>query len=263
MLHSTPQLLALLGLALCFAGVARGGDDKPTTPEETFKAFAAAMKDKDVKTAMSQMTSESRSMLVGLTLMFASLSLEFSESDTSKGKARISAIKETVKSHGISDSAVRALWGSKASNQTLLEMAGRVRDKPAFVADFLKIATRVEGTSVFTVIGDAKLAEIKINGEKAKAKVISSITTGKEQPTNILNVNDHTSRGLSILELALSLFAERTSYCFKLENGVWKIDVFATLEEPLPAPPQAAAPQPAPQVIYCPPPRPRCRILRR
>src|SRR5439155_26846230 len=97
------------------------------------------------------------------------------------------------------------------------------------------------GPSVFKVIGEAKFKDVKIAGDNAKGQMTTPSAAGKENTTS----------AQSILELALSVIERGETFHFKLENGVWKIDLIPTIEEAF----RAVSPSPSPQL---PPQATRC-----
>ncbi|MCI0379164.1 MAG: hypothetical protein L0215_16270 [Gemmataceae bacterium] len=245
-----PSLLASLVLGVFLIGPAPAGEDAAKSPEDVFKAFAAAMKQVDVKSAMTHVTRDSQTRITGMTLAWAAVSKEFSASDEKNGKARIAAIDHALKRHGISDDA--AVWqisdDPETSIKKFVELSKTVKDKPALAADFLKIVTRLDGPSVFQAIGGAKLKDVTIDTETAKGQV----TRGK----------DSTTSALSIFELAFGYVTEGCdTFYFELQDGVWKIDLVETYRNRPPPPSTQVQPPP----VQSPPPRydPQPGLLRR
>ncbi|MCI0637790.1 MAG: hypothetical protein L0Y72_10160 [Gemmataceae bacterium] len=236
---SLQVVLSLLVPSVLLISPVRAGEEAKS-PEDVFKAFASAMKQVDVKTAMSHLTRDSQTWITGMTLLWAAVSKEFSANDEKNGKARIAAIEHVLKRHGVSyDAAVydAAAWeilvDRKNSSEKLVALTKTVKYKPALAADFLKIVTRLEGPSVFKAIGGAKLKDVTIDTETAKGQV----TKGK----------DSTTSALSIFEIAFpSAIEECDTLYFALQDGVWKIDLIETYRNRPPPPPQVQ--QPSPQI---------------
>lgn len=242
MRYLSPGLFALLASCVFLVGTARSDDDQAKTPEDTFKAFTAAMKKEDVKAAMSHLTRDSQSALIGDTLSFAKLSRDFSSSDQKNGKARLAAIESILKRHKIEEATEKFWKDNNPTTQSLLALGNVVKDKAAPASDFHKVATRVAGSSAFKAFDGAKLNGVKIDGTKATGQVTYPV--GKRPTTSDLNLDAPEGNGLSILELALEFTRGFETYCFKLEDGVWKIDVIRTNEEYSRSSPPSPSPQP-------------------
>jgi hypothetical protein len=230
MLQSLLRLLALPVLGVFLVAPAHAAGDKDKSPEDIFKAFAAAMKKEDAKVAMSHLSRDSQSAIAGF-MLIAATSLEFDE-ETKKQTRK--PFEDLLKRHGISsDDALRkipedhvALFGEAIGREfpkNLVALGEMVREKPAFVADVLKIMDKhpVWEIKELTQIGEAKIKDIKIEGEQAKGRVTIPSIEGKERTV---------------------------TYYLKMENGVWMIDAIETYRKMPPPPrPVQAAPQVQPQ----------------
>jgi hypothetical protein len=232
MRQSLSRSLALLVLGVFLVAPAHAGDDKDKNPEDVFKAFAAAIKKEEVKAIISHLSRNSQSAIAGFMLFLAC-----DEGSDKKGEEVRKLFEDLLKRHGISsDDALRKIpedrWDLFAETlggkfpKTMVALGEMVKDKPAFVEDVLKIATKHLGLGIeqFKVkeIGEAKIKDLKIEGEQAKGQVTIPGADGKENKGTIY---------------------------FKLESGVWKIDLIETYRNwPQPPPPPQVQPHEQPQV---------------
>jgi hypothetical protein len=230
MRQSLPRSLALLVLGFFLAAPAHAGDEKDKSPEDVFKAVVAAMKKQDMKAIMSHLTRDSQTTIAGLMVIAAA-----SEPWGKRGEEARKAFDDVLKRHGISsDEASRKtrrmvdqFWEPIPDQnfKNLLALGEMVKDKPAFVDDVLKLATKYEGwktTESSKDIGETKIKDVKIDKDQAKGESTMPNFGNSERTQNVY---------------------------FKLENGVWKIDLVRMIQEPPSAsPPRASAPAPTPQV---------------
>ena len=231
MRQSLSRSVALLVLGFFLAAPAYTGDEKGKSPEDVFKAVVAAMKKQDMKAIMSHLTRDSQSVIAGFMLIVA-----WSEPSDKRGEEARKAFEDVLKRHGISsDDALRKIpkdrWDAFVElardnfPKNIVAWGETVKDKPAFVDDVLKLATKYEGwktTESSKWIDETKIKDVKIDKDQAK---------GESNMPNFVN-------------------SERIQdVYFKLENGVWKIDLVRMIQEPPSAsPPRASAPAPTPQV---------------
>ena len=220
--------LAMLVLGVLLVGPAHAGD-KDKSPEDVFKAYAAAMKKDDVKAGMSYLTRESQTVLAGV----MSWALYVGKNYLDKDVERLKMIEETLKRHNLSvDDAVRKIEEEEFNRppkttedliRLLLTLGAMVKDKPALVSDVLKSSILGKAWAQQHLgkdIGKAKISEVKIDGQKAKGVATMLSAEGKETTDTVY---------------------------FKLENGAWKIDGIETVcnrPDPRPAAPQVQPPAP-------------------
>ena len=217
---------------------AHAAGDKDKSPEDIFKAFAAAIKKEDAKAAMSHLSRDSQSAIAGFMLFLASYEpsdITGEQARKIRGEEARKLFEGVLKRHGISsDDALTKItedrsdfFGEVIGNEfpkNLVALGEMVKDKPAFVADILKIAARYLGWDIikdFKEIGEAKINDVKIEGAQAKGQVTIPSAGGKEKTV---------------------------TYYLKMENGIWKIDAIETHRKMQPPPrPVQAAPQAQPQ----------------
>jgi len=215
MRQTLPRSLALLALGFFLAAPSHAGDDKNESPEDVFKAFAAAQKKEDVKTSMSLLTRDSQSAIAGNTFFAALLDRALfglmNRHITATQKKEHSTVIDKVLIRHLSEDAVRRIV-QKDKNEAiideekLLAIAGLIKDKPTFVDEVLEITTKDEsmgkkGFPGFVEISEAKLQEVKIDGQQAKGEV----TLSGADPTE-----------------------RKDAIYFKMESGIWKIDLVET-----------------------------------
>jgi hypothetical protein len=236
MRQSLPRSLTLLVLGFFLAAPGYAGDEKGKSPEDVFKAVVAAMKKQDMKAMMSHMTRDSQSKIAGSMWLRATLDKAFTgmrffedtKKLTPKEKEHIAAIDKVLNRHSLSEDALRKIAEKDKKEPTwdeemFVAIGEYVKDKAAFVREILKVLeVRLEPSDLLETIGksiaEAKVKEVKIDGQQAKSQVTFPGSEGKE------------SKG--------------TIY-FKLESEVWKIDLIETNRNWPPPPP---SPQVQPQV---------------
>jgi hypothetical protein len=262
MAQSLSRLLGLLVLSVFLVAPAYAGDEKDKSPEDVFKAFTAAMKKEDVKAAMSHLTRDSQSIVAGymcyLALLEKALTGPFLEdrSLTPKEKEHIDAIEKVLNRHGLSEDALRKILKTfeKDDKKTTTDeeksvaVGELVKDKPAFVTEVLKASTaRLEDRSFkdfFKEIGETKVKEVKIDGQQAKGEV--TFPSAEAKAGHAKRLPPELVRGPSV---------KTASYYFKLESGVWKIDLIETARNwPQPPAPPAQPAQVQPRAQPQPPP---------
>jgi hypothetical protein len=239
MIQSLQVVLALLAPSLLLVAPVRADGDQDKGPEDVLKAFAAAMKKEDVKAMMSHVTRDSESRITGMIGLLLSLSKSFSQGffnhkPTPEEQKHIDAIDAILKRHGVSEEALLKKLGNGKEPPTqeeitrnLVAIGESVKDKRAFVAEVMKYYTaRLEDTpdigfDGFKEIGQAKVKEVKIDGQQARSQVTFPGADGKEGMATIY---------------------------FKLESGVWKIDLIETNRNWPQPPPLPQVQPPATQV---------------
>jgi hypothetical protein len=214
--QSLHRSFALLALGFFLVAPGRAGDDKNKSPEDVFKAFAAAQKKEDVKTSMSLLTRDSQSAVAGTTGLAAILDKAFfgfmnRHITSTQKKEHSAAIDKILNRHGLSEDAMRRIVEKDKNEaivdeENLLVIGELVKDKPTFVDEVFEITTKDEsmgkkGFPGFVEISEAKVQEVKIDGQQAKSPLIFPGTDSEETKGTIY---------------------------FKLETGVWKIDLIET-----------------------------------
>jgi hypothetical protein len=166
-----------------FAVGCGGGDEKKEgnaggdTPEATFKTATTAFEKEDWKTFCDCMTPESKdTMAVGMATVgmmmqgFAALGGEEADKENAK-------LKETLAKHGLTEAFFKGLEEKEepkdeaAAMKMLLEP---VKDRGQFVADMIGTMQAMgdKGPQAGPPIPkDAKLADVKIDGDTAKGTV--------------------------------------------------------------------------------------------
>ena len=224
MIKSLQVALAWLLTSLILIASLRADSDKSNSPEDVFKAFAAAQKNHDMKVMMSHMTSDSQSGLAG-GMWFGA---EFQKSlmglrilgsgPTPKEQKQIAAIEAALKRHGLSDNKLMKFLERNnkveaTEDERYVALGKLVNDKPGFVKEILKVMDPTSGA--FNELGAAKMTEVKIGGQRAKGRAKFTGADGKENTATIY---------------------------FQLEGGIWKIDLIETNRSwPRPPPAQPAA----------------------
>lgn len=219
MSQSFPRIITLLVLGVFQIPPAAAGDEKNKSPEEVFNAFVAAQKKEDVKTSMSHLTRDSQSAVAGSTWFSAVLDKGFfgimNDNITPKQKKEhAAAIDKVLNRHVVSNEAMRKTLNKDMSEPSRIQemfvpIGELINDKAAFVEDVFEVTDERDkkGFAGFMRIDQAKLGEVKTDGQHAKGQATI-------QETDTITIY------------------------FKLESGVWKIDLKETQENlPQPQPP--------------------------
>jgi hypothetical protein len=205
--QSLARSFALLVLGFFLAAPAYAGDEKGKSPQDVFKAFATAMKKGDVQAVMSHATRDSQSAIAGCMLIVACS--EWFEEEARK------LFEDVVKRHGISDDVRKKIPKLlDADRKNIVAWGETMKDKAAFVEDVFKVGAKYLGWHIEI---EANIKEVKIEGEQAKGQRTVPNGGGKETTEPVY---------------------------FKMESGVWKIDLIRTMEEA----PRASPPAPSPQL---------------
>jgi hypothetical protein len=165
---------------------------------------------------MSLLTRGSQSAVAGTTGLAAILDKAFfgfmnRHITPTQKKEHSAAIDKILNRHGLSEDAMRRIV-EKDKNEAIVDeenflvIGELVKDKPTFVDEVFEITTKDEsmgkkGFPGFIEISEAKLQEVKIDGQQAKSPLTFGSTDGEERKGTIY---------------------------FKLEAGLWKIDLVET-----------------------------------
>ena len=189
--------LVLSGLALTLlsgsAAVAqeRKEPKKYSTPQEVFTAAAAAVQRKDMKSAMTCFTPESRDAMAGMMIFMGQLVLGFSELDP-KGKDKANELKAIMEKYGLTKDALDSLKGDHipkggdpkdpAKEKAAFAELGKLvkKDRNGFIADMIKFLSKEPGNDKSLIPDAARLEGVTIDGEHAKGMVVGN-DKGKEK----------------------------------------------------------------------------------
>lgn len=180
-------LLLSAGLLVLFAGC--GGDSAAPnagvstsvvlheSPEAAFKAFQAAIEEKEWEQAANCMTSDAQSAIAMLLTIPVSMMAAFDE-------AKQPEIEALLAKHGLNVNEGPP-GGSGADQATAVRAFGKqIKDKPAFIAELIEWLDKndddADGDSVFSAMGDGDLGDVKINGDAATA-VLTFVENGRTE----------------------------------------------------------------------------------
>ena len=159
-------------------------DADRASPQAVFDAAVKASKAKDFKAFAACLTPESQGklarQLAGLGIMLKSFSAFDKEG---KMKDKIAALDKLMDKHGLTKEAIEKLKTSKdpkdlENNNKVIATA--IKDKPAFVGDFMKwLDASNPGKNKGGPLDEATLKDVKITGDKAAGMVV---TKEKEEP---------------------------------------------------------------------------------
>jgi hypothetical protein len=183
------------------------------TPEEAFEAFKTAAKDGDHKAYLNCLTPESQDeAVVGMLGVVVWMRSTMEGDKTGEAKKKMKPVSDVLEKHGLTEEDLKpqppAKAGEEGHMKAMKGLLPKIKDKPAFYADL--IAALEEGEKKGQKKGDPGMGEatlegLKIDGDKATAK----IGTGKNAEPIVFR---------------------------KIGNG-WKIEVLAKTpqaEKPLP-----------------------------
>ncbi|MFO0968375.1 MAG: hypothetical protein U0793_22700 [Gemmataceae bacterium] len=178
------------------------------SPEDTFKAMGAALKEKNVKAFLAQFTKESQSAITGGMVMMVAMGKAFAKFDKKDGEAKAKIFDEILSKHGLSEDKLADLKdiGKDPKNlgKAMVTLGGLVKDKASFVGDVFAAMPKVgKGENPFKELEGAKLSDVKTDGDRAAGKVTAK-KGDMEQTENIY---------------------------FLREDGVWRVDAIRMMQE--------------------------------
>jgi hypothetical protein len=198
--------VALLVLALTGPSAEAGGKGGKVykTPQEAFNALKEAAKNEDWKTICTIVTDDSLSMMaaggaVGAVFMKGFIEAFAKDKKDDKVEKIVKDLNAALNKHGLTDEVLKgfnlkALFDPKtgkdpaATKKILAGVAGKIKDRCAFLADLFK-ALPSEGGSPLAPLATAQVKNIKVDGDTAKGVLITSKGgKEKEQPIEFRKV---------------------------------------------------------------------------
>lgn len=179
-------LLAMAPVALvgCGGGGGAGGAAAATydTPQAVFDAAKAASEKNDYKTVVGLMTSDTVDNMAAGMVMVGAMIKGFGEMEGAdeKGKKAAATVSKVFEKHGLTEDMMKEKEGEEPPENpedAKAEMLKMVKDRAGFAADMLAAMAESEGEAMLTA--DAKLTDVKIDGDKATGK-ISMTKDGEE-----------------------------------------------------------------------------------
>jgi hypothetical protein len=194
-----PRGVLLCGLlAVCItvlAGPAGGGDKdakKYDSPQTVFDAATKAAKDKDWKTLHGCLTRDSRDVLTGqiafLGLFFRGVAGKVDPSG--KAAEKLAPLETIYKKHGLTKEVLekmkkdspKASQDPKEEAKAMKKLAEPIKDQVGFITAVLKVLDEANPKQQKNPLGDAKLKDVKVDGDKATGtQVTKSGDKEKEQ----------------------------------------------------------------------------------
>ncbi len=159
------------------------------SPEDAYKAFASAMKDKDFKKGFAQVTPDSQDMLIG------GLAISIPYMPVNDPTKRDEAQKILDK-YGVKKMDPTKMTPGQGPQAIMKDMAGDVKDKPACIADLMDWMQKNSsqpgaGEQKFQAMGDSQLADVKISGDTATGNVKIKVGDKEEsKPLDFKKVGD-------------------------------------------------------------------------
>jgi hypothetical protein len=171
-------LAALLFSALPGCGSKAGAH---ATPEDVFKTAKAAADKEDWKGFCDCLTDDSRDTFAG-GMAFAGVMMKaFGELGGKEAGAKLKPIDDVLTKHGLTEENLKKmekgppLGAEKDMAKAMKELVAPVKDRSAFVADMVAALKQVgeKGKDQPPFPKDAVLKDVKIDGDSAKAMVVS------------------------------------------------------------------------------------------
>jgi hypothetical protein len=200
MYRRTCVLLAVLSLVV-IAGCTKKGsptDQKGAghkTPEEVFEAAKTAMTSGDYKTFVACLTPEAVDSLAGQLAFGAAFMKGFSALDKKGDSAKkFKPMFDVLDKHGLTDEFFKKnqvkMGKSKAENAKALRALGaKIKDAPVFVVDIMN-ASPAQQKKEMQDFGSAKLKDLKVDGDTAKATLVSKKQgKDKEEPIEFKKID--------------------------------------------------------------------------
>jgi hypothetical protein len=190
------QRLMVFGVALLLAGCGDKSSSSSTkgdfsSPEATLATAKAAAADKDYRTFAACFTPEGQETMAAGFVMIGGM-MQFmmtkDEENPEKGKASAAKIKTVLEDHGVVEGArpkitIELNADEETQNKALRKLAEPVKDKPAFIADFIAVMQEVGDKPDARIIeSNATLKDVKIDGDTAKGTLVQ--TREKKESTS-------------------------------------------------------------------------------
>ncbi|WP_339745333.1 hypothetical protein [uncultured Rubinisphaera sp.] len=155
-------------------------------PEATFATFKTNIHEGKWKAGANCLTEESQASLCGVMIFMSSLTAAF-DPESKEG------FEALMKKHGAGPDAESPFPGSappaaEGSPQNMMRMLGSaIKNKPAFLEDLMAWMSESGGNFDLGKVTDAKLEELKIEGDKATAFVVND---DKRNPIEFQRLNE-------------------------------------------------------------------------
>ncbi|HCS51993.1 hypothetical protein [Rubinisphaera sp.] len=155
-------------------------------PEATFATFKTNVHEGKWKAGANCLTEDSQASLCGVMIFMSSLTAAF-DPESKEG------FEALMKKHGAGPDAESPFPGSappaaEGSPQNMMRMLGSaIKNKPAFLEDLMAWMSESGGNFDLGKVTDAKLEELKIEGDKATAFVVNN---DKRNPIEFQRLNE-------------------------------------------------------------------------
>jgi hypothetical protein len=184
---------AMLFLAGCGESSSTASGDF-SSPEATLATAKAAAADKDYRTFAACFTPEGQETMAAGFVMIGGMMqfmMEKDEDNPEKGKASAAKIKQVLESHGVTEGNRPKITldmnaDRESQNKELRKLSEPVKDKPAFIAEFLGVLSEVGDKPDARILeSNAALKDLKIEGDTASGTLVQTRET-KESTTPIV-----------------------------------------------------------------------------
>jgi hypothetical protein len=188
------RLVALVAAAAFVSSsfAARAVAAPAATPEAIFKQAQAAGEKQDFKALGACMTKEGRDAMAGM-MAFAGMMMQaFAELGGEEGKKAGQAIKTVFDKHGLTEGVLKKLEGEanpmEDPAKAIAALVKPIKDRDAFLGDMMKALNSLgqgKASDDMPFTKDAKLSDVKIDGDKATGKVAFKTKKGDEKSEDI------------------------------------------------------------------------------
>jgi hypothetical protein len=182
--------MIVVGVMLSLAGC--GGKTSSTTnadfssPEATLATAKAAAADSDYRTFAACFTPGGQETMAAGFVMIGGM-MQFmmaqDEENPEKGKASAAKIKKVLEVHGVAEGSRPKITldmsaDKESQNKELRKLSEPVKDKPAFIADFIGVMQEVGDKPEARIIeSNAALKDLNIEGDSAKGTLVQTRQT--------------------------------------------------------------------------------------
>lgn len=191
-----------------------GGD----TPEETFKLATAALAKEDWKSFSLTMTQESQNMMAGGMAMAGMVLQAFGSLGGEEIAEQAKSLQKVLDKHGLDEAFLKKVQDDGAiqsPEEGMKKLVAPIKNRPQFIADMMAAMKSMKGfKDTGPLDKDAKLVDVKIDGERAKAK-IEFVQGGQKKSEPI---------------------------AFKKVSGKWLMDITEAMKAALGGPPPGIVP---------------------
>jgi hypothetical protein len=180
------QRMIVFGAMLLLVGCGKASSTTNadfSSPEATLATAKAAVADNDYRTFAACFTPGGQeTMAAGFVMIGGMMQFMMAQDDENpeKGKASAAKIKKVLEDHGVTEGSRPKITldmsaDRESQNKELRKLSEPVKDKPAFIADFIGVMQEVGDKPDARIIeSSAALKDLNIEGDTAQATLVQT-----------------------------------------------------------------------------------------